>query len=110
MDLRVFFYRKFVVGQGRERSIAREFLEKMRKNRKPLFKNVQGKECHPIAAARGLAALRVARKAARVDDEHRPLHIRGKSTFIRMRYCPYLCFLTSKCFTDRNIKQNISEM
>ena len=35
----------------------------MRKNRKPLFKNVQGKECHPIAAARGLAALRVARKA-----------------------------------------------
>lgn len=28
MDLRVFFYRQFVVGQGRERSIAREFLEK----------------------------------------------------------------------------------
>lgn len=34
MDLRVFFYRKFVVGQGRERSIAREFLEKMKKVRK----------------------------------------------------------------------------
>ena len=31
MDLRVFFYRKFVVGQGRVRSIAREFLKKMRK-------------------------------------------------------------------------------
>ena len=31
MDLRVFFYRKFVVGQGRERSIAREFLEKNEK-------------------------------------------------------------------------------
>ena len=28
MDLRVFFYRKFVVGQGGERSIARKFLEK----------------------------------------------------------------------------------
>lgn len=28
MDLRVFFYRKFVVGQGREKGIAREFLEK----------------------------------------------------------------------------------
>ena len=27
MELRVFFYRKFVVGQGRERSIAREFLD-----------------------------------------------------------------------------------
>lgn len=34
MDLRVFFYRKFVVGQGRERSIARKFLEKMRKSKK----------------------------------------------------------------------------
>lgn len=34
MDLRVFFYRKFVVGQGRERSIAREFLKKMRKSKK----------------------------------------------------------------------------
>ena len=34
MDLRVFFYRKFVAGQGRERSIAREFLEKMRKSKK----------------------------------------------------------------------------
>lgn len=34
MDLRVFFYKKFVVGQGRERSIAREFLEKMRKSKK----------------------------------------------------------------------------
>lgn len=32
MDLRVFFYRKFVVEQGRERSIAREFLEKNKKN------------------------------------------------------------------------------
>lgn len=31
MDLRVFFYRKFVVGQGRERSIAREFLKKNEK-------------------------------------------------------------------------------
>lgn len=34
MDLRVFFYRKFVVGQRRERSIARKFLEKMRKSKK----------------------------------------------------------------------------
>ena len=34
MDLRVFFYRKFVVGQGTERSIAREFLEKMKKSKK----------------------------------------------------------------------------
>ena len=34
MDLRVFFYRKFVVGQGREKGIAREFLEKMRKREK----------------------------------------------------------------------------
>lgn len=41
MDLRVFFYREFVVGEGRERSIAREFLEKIKKSR-PHFKNVQG--------------------------------------------------------------------
>lgn len=34
MDLRVFFYRKFVVGRGRERSIARKFLKKMRKSKK----------------------------------------------------------------------------
>lgn len=31
MDLRVFFYRKFVAGKGTERSIAREFLEKNEK-------------------------------------------------------------------------------
>lgn len=31
MDLRVFFYKKFVVGKGRKRSIAREFLEKNEK-------------------------------------------------------------------------------
>lgn len=31
MDLRVFFYRKFVVGEGRERSIARKFLENEKK-------------------------------------------------------------------------------
>ena len=37
MDLRVFFYRKFVVGQGRERGIAREFLEKMRKKSEAPF-------------------------------------------------------------------------
>ena len=34
MDLRVFFYRKFVAGQGREKGIAREFLKKMRKSKK----------------------------------------------------------------------------
>ena len=31
MDLRVLFYRRFVGEQGREKGIAREFLEKMRK-------------------------------------------------------------------------------
>lgn len=31
MDLRVFFYRKFVVGQGREKGIAREFLKNEKK-------------------------------------------------------------------------------
>lgn len=31
MDLRVFFYRKFVAGQGREKDIARKFLEKNEK-------------------------------------------------------------------------------
>ena len=41
MDLRVFFYRKFVAGQGREKGIAREFLEKIKKSRLH-FKNVQG--------------------------------------------------------------------
>ena len=34
MDLRVFFYRKFVAGQGREKGIARKFLKKMRKSKK----------------------------------------------------------------------------
>lgn len=34
MDLRVFFYRRFVVEQGREKGIAREFLKKMRKSKK----------------------------------------------------------------------------
>lgn len=42
MDLRVFFYRRFVVEQGREKGIAREFLEKNEKKRRPHFKNVQG--------------------------------------------------------------------
>ena len=40
MELRVLFYRKFVVGQGRERSIAREFLEKNEKKRKSKKKHL----------------------------------------------------------------------
>ena len=59
MDLRVFFYRKFVAGQGRERSIAREFLEKMRKSKKKerAFEGgmrqtegtrVDGEQCSPL--------------------------------------------------------------
>ena len=51
MDLRVFFYRKFVVGQGTERSIAREFLEKMKKSKKKapawLYKECRGEHCSP---------------------------------------------------------------
>ena len=43
MDLRVFFYRKFVVGQGREKGIAREFLEKI-KNRDPILRMCRGRE------------------------------------------------------------------
>lgn len=42
MDLRVFFHRKFVVWQGRERSIAREFLKKIRK-KEGLLREVCGK-------------------------------------------------------------------
>ena len=34
MDLRVFFYRKFVVGQGRERVLRENFLKKMKKSKK----------------------------------------------------------------------------
>ena len=47
MDLRVFFYRKFVVGQGRERSIAREFLEKMKKAPALLYRECRGEHCSP---------------------------------------------------------------
>ena len=51
MDLRVFFYRKFVAGQGRERSIAREFLKKMRKSKKKtpalLYRECRGEHCSP---------------------------------------------------------------
>ena len=42
MDLRVFFYKKFVVGQGRKRSIAREFLEK-----NLLYRECRGEHCSP---------------------------------------------------------------
>ena len=51
MDLRVFFYKKFVVEQGRERSIAREFLEKMIKSKKKppalLYRECRGEHCSP---------------------------------------------------------------
>ena len=43
MDLRVFFYRKFVVEQGREKGIAREFLEKNKKNRDPILRMCRGR-------------------------------------------------------------------
>lgn len=43
MDLRVFFYRKFVAGQGREKGIAREFLEKNEKNRDPILRMCRGR-------------------------------------------------------------------
>ena len=42
MDLRVFFYRKFVAGQGREKGIAREFLEKNEKNEDPVLRMCRG--------------------------------------------------------------------
>ena len=59
MDLRVFFYRKFVAGQGREKGIAREFLEKMKKSKKKERASeggvrqtegtrVDGEQCSPL--------------------------------------------------------------
>ena len=53
MDLRVFFYRKFVVGQGRERSIAREFLEK---NENIVFLGPSGVGKTHLATSIGIAA------------------------------------------------------
>ena len=51
MDLRVFFYRKFVVGQGREKGIAREFLEKNQKKKEKaaalLYRECRGEHCSP---------------------------------------------------------------
>ena len=48
MDLRVFFYRKFVVGQGREKGIAREFLEKNEKKAPALlYRECRGEHCSP---------------------------------------------------------------
>lgn len=48
MDLRVFFYRKFVVGQGRVRSIAREFLEKNEKKiGSPFLRMCRGRNATP---------------------------------------------------------------
>ena len=51
MDLRVFFYRKFVAGQGRERSIAREFLEKNEKKQEKstcfVWRECRGEHCSP---------------------------------------------------------------
>ena len=43
MDLRVFFYRKFVAEQGREKGIAREFLEKNKKNGDPFLRMCRGR-------------------------------------------------------------------
>lgn len=43
MDLRVFFYRKFVVEQGREKGIARKFLEKIKKNGDPILRMCRGR-------------------------------------------------------------------
>lgn len=43
MDLRVFFYRRFVAEQGREKGIAREFLEKNEKNGAPILRMCRGR-------------------------------------------------------------------
>lgn len=43
MDLRVFFYGKFVAEQGREKGIAREFLEKNKKNGDPILRMCRGR-------------------------------------------------------------------
>ena len=43
MDLRVFFYRRFVGEQGREKGIAREFLEKNEKNGDPFLRMCRGR-------------------------------------------------------------------
>ena len=51
MDLRVFFYRKFVVEQRREKGIAREFLEKNEKTKKRLLRAACGKRKAPGSMA-----------------------------------------------------------
>lgn len=43
MDLRVFFYRRFVAEQGREKGIAREFLEKNEKNGDLILRMCRGR-------------------------------------------------------------------
>ena len=43
MDLRVFFYRRFVVEQGREKGIAREFIEKNKKNGDLILRMCRGR-------------------------------------------------------------------
>ena len=51
MDLRVFFYRKFVAGQGRERGIAIKFLQKIDKTKETphvfLYRECRGEHCSP---------------------------------------------------------------
>ena len=68
MDLRVFFYRKFVAGQGRERSIARKFLEKNEKNRDPILRMCRGRGgkkhllCHIGNVGASIARPRLSKK------------------------------------------------
>ena len=65
MDLRVLFYRKFVAEQGREKGIAREFLEKNKKNEDPFLRRCRGRAGEKKASALSYRECRGVARSAR---------------------------------------------
>ena len=91
MDLRVFFYRRFVVEQGREKGIAREFLKKNEKN---------GEK----ASEGGMRQT----EGARVDGEHRPLQCRGRAGYKKAPALSYRECRGEHCSPANLVQQGFS--
>lgn len=91
MDLRVFFYRKFVAGQGRERSIARDFLQKKEKIRKNLRLATAFYICYNSGKNRG------------------GLHMEPEKLLEALHTAEKLKDTTRHCYTSRGRHESVAE-
>lgn len=90
MDLRVFFYRKFVAGQGREKGIARDFLQKKKKSEK-------------------ISALQLRFISATIAVKTGGLHMEPEKLLEALHTAEKLKDTTRHCYTSKGRHESVAE-